>query len=190
MPSCAEQVNKIGRRLRPSRLTARFAGSDLPSFVQVKGSNDIKRLSRNCVGVWVSRNKYDTLGVTLIMLNANRQPMAPECQYDSNGRLMAGCESVYLDYDAINQSDNSVMVTWEVSTEQGVAQYAIQRSTNEAGPFETIGIVVSGDPDFFYEYQDFEPGTNPWYKIVTQYTPSCSSGAPAATNAFAAVDQA
>ncbi|HVD99350.1 MAG TPA: hypothetical protein VNB90_14170 [Cytophagaceae bacterium] len=170
-------------------LKAWIVGDDIPTSIQVKGTNDVAavKLSRekgqdsdrnerdnernrcrqfyqhrcryrhvpagqgnddddddddynNKYGNWESRNRYQTLQQTLIMIKNG--VVVGEYKYDVNGNLIVEAPKATLSSDSTIalSDDNEVVFSWTATTEVKVKQYNSQHQTPGSTTWNTFHI--------------------------------------------------
>lgn len=159
---CSSTITKLGNATE-SFLMVKFDPSNAPYSVQVKGTSD-KELVRGSSGVWLSKQKYTSTIVTLIMFNVAGVQIS-ECKYDANGNLVI--QECFAEFALVDVGVTGT-VSWAMTAESDIKEYIVQSSDNGlnftdvcTAPFNNLG---------FYTCQD--NSKKRFYAI----TPVCNSG--------------
>jgi hypothetical protein len=127
----------VGNSPSGGKLRARFVGSDLPTSIQVKGTNDVQpvKLRRNnkgqIIGRWLSKNKYTSRTQTLQLIQCGH--VVQECKYDSCGDQVIENPKVTLNpTSSITTANGAVNYVWTSVLEESLDQYASEKKIGTA----------------------------------------------------------
>lgn len=136
--------------------------------MQVKGTNDIRRISGG--GNWVSRDTYSKLDQTLQLLNEN-MTLIKECSYNAQGQLVTTppppCVAEWYSFNLEDNAQAGCTVKWELTNQSGYQNYSVRRRDAGTEEYTEVSRVAinnnrSLETDLFvYSYDDdnLNPGT-------------------------------
>ena len=94
-----------------------------------------------------------------------------------------GCQTAISDpqLTAISEVANEVELSWIDSAEPSVAEYQVQRSRTQGGPYETVGVVADsnpgfvGGPDYVFVDGGVSGDVTYYYSVVASDAAACRS---------------
>lgn len=179
----ADPIEFVSQSL-PSKIKARFP-SPHPVSVTVDGSNDNSKVANggnSGFGNWISKEKYDTLQLTLLFLDANGN-MANKQDYDANGKPIvvpppADCNADCFFANVESASSARVEIHFIMNTETIGNKYQLQRSADNNSFTDVQGTAAStlanGSND--HTLSDLAPlGGTSYYRIKLCCNAGCTS---------------
>jgi len=152
---CLPQIEFHNPQMKKEdKITGIFEGIEVPDEVQIKGTNDIKKVGGN--GKWKSKKKYTSLDVTLVLLKDGNT--VKECSYDNGGIIITppSCAAEFVAPATVQDNGpGGVDIQWVLSAESGDVLYEVERQ-NDGGIFSIIA-TVNGTGSGAYSYIDSTP---------------------------------
>lgn len=162
---CAEKIWIPGNSPSGNNLHARFTGAEQPDAVRVKGTDDQTNL-RGSSGNWISRDKYTSIEVTLVLVKNGVD--VKECTYGADGNLIdippPNEDVVVENFTLTNNGSGTVSATWTTSVENDADVFFLYRDDVAAGDTPAEGVGTN------YRIDDPNAGTGTKAYVLTVTT--------------------